>query len=87
MQTTLKHAELEAVQAASEQLAAMPTRDLIDHAMSTTSCDAITVALIDRLESYMEELDRMEDALCAAGLMPRKQPGKVIDLRTRQTLR
>ena len=62
MQTTLKHAELEAVEAASEQLAAMPTRDLIEHAISTTttSCDAITVALIDRLESYMEELDRME---------------------------
>lgn len=78
--------ELETIEAAVEELVLMPTRDLIDHAMSTTSCDAITVALVDRLERYIEELDRMEDELRAAGRMPRKQPGKVIDLRTRQTL-
>lgn len=87
MQTTLKHIELEAVEAAAEELAAMPTQDLIDRAMSAPGCDTLTVALVDRLETYIEELDRLEDALRAAGLLPRKQPGKVVDLRTRQTVR
>ena len=85
MQTALKHPELEAVEEAAEELAAMPTRALIDRAMSAPGCDTLTVALIDRLESYIEELDCMEDALRDAGLMPRKQRGKVIYLRTRQT--
>ena len=83
MQTTIKHPELEA---AAEELGLMPTRDLIGRAMSAPGCDMLTVALIDRLESYIEELDFMEDALRAAGLMPRTQHGKVIDLLTRRTL-
>lgn len=86
MQATLEHAELWAIEVAAEELSAMPTRDLIDRAMSAPGCDTLTVALVDRLESYIEELDRMEDALRAAGLLPRKQPGKVVDLRTRRTL-
>ena len=87
MQTALEPAELWAIEAAAEELAAMPTRDLIDRAMSAPGCDTLTVALVDRLESYIEELDSMEDALRAAGLLPRKQPGKVVDLRSRQSVR
>ena len=86
MQTTLEHSELDAVEAVAEELAAMPTRDLIDLAMGSPGCDALTVALVDRLESYAEELNRMEDAMSAAGLMARQQPGNVVDMRTRQPL-
>ena len=75
-----------AIEAAAEELAAMPTRDLIDRAMSAPGCNTLTVALIDRLERYIDALDGTDDALRAAGLMPPKKPGKVIDLRTRQTL-
>ena len=44
------------------------------------------MVLLDRLESYAAEIDRMEDAMRAAGLLVRKQVGKVVDLRTRRLL-
>jgi hypothetical protein len=86
MQTTLEPAELEAVEAAVDELTGVSTRDLIDRAMSEPAWNPLMVALVDRLECYAEEIDHMEDELRAAGRLPRKQPGKVIDLRTRRTL-
>lgn len=79
-------AELEAVEAAVDELAGMSTRDLIDRAMSEPAWNPLMVALVDRLKCYAKESDRVEDELRAAGRLPRKQSGKVIDLRTRRTL-
>lgn len=86
MQTTIEQAELEDVEAAVDELAGISTQDLIDRAMSEPGCNPIMLVLADRLWWYAEEIDRMEDVLRAAGRLPRKQPGKVVDLRTRRTL-
>lgn len=64
----------------------MPTQDLIDLTMNTAGCDAIKVALVGRLESYRQKMDRMEDVMRAGDLLLRKHSGKVIDLHTRHTL-
>ena len=80
-----EHAELEDVEAAVDELAGMSTRDLMDRAMSEPAWNPLMVALVDRLRWYAEEIGHMEDELRAAGRLPRKQPGKVIHLRTRLT--
>ena len=87
MQTTSEHGTATDFDAITQALTGMPTCELIEHAWNTPELNPLTVALLDRLETYAAEIDRMEDIMRAAGLMPRKQPGKVIDLRTRQTLR
>ena len=73
-------------EAEADTLGAMSTRDLIAQAWDTENPDTITLALACRLERYTEELAALEDELRAARGIPRKQPGKVIDLRTRRTL-
>lgn len=70
----------------TETLASMPTSELLEQGWNSPELNPLTVALLDRLETYAAEIDRMEDAMRAAGLMPRKQPGKVVDLRTRRPL-
>lgn len=69
-----------------EQLTVLDTRELIERAWGTADLNPLMVALVDRLECYADEIGHMEDELCAAGRMPRKQPGKVVDLLTRRTL-
>ena len=86
MQTTSEHGTATDVGIITEALTGMHTCELMEHAWNTPELSPLTVALLDRLETYAAEIDRMEDLMRAAGLMPRKQPGKVVDLRTRQTL-
>lgn len=85
---TLTNATPEAldVESVAYQLAALPTDELIDLAMIEPGWNPLMAALVDRLEHYAEELERLEDELRAAGRLPRKQPGKVVDLSTRRTL-
>lgn len=52
-----------AIEAPVEELVLMPTRDLIDRAMSAPGCDTLTPVLIDRLERYIDALDDTDDAL------------------------
>ena len=85
MQTTTEHGT-ETDFDTTETLCGMPTCELIEHAWNTPVLNPLVVALLDRLETYAAEIDRMEDLMRAAGLMARKQPGKVVDLRTGQTL-
>ena len=85
MQTTSEHGTVTDFDT-TETLCGMPISELIEHAWNTPELNPLTVALLDRLETYAAEIDRMEDAMRAAGLMPRKQPGKVVDLRTRRPL-
>ena len=86
MQTPSEHGAATDFDTTTETLVGMPTCELIEHAWNTPEVNPLIVALLDRLETYAAEIDRMEDAMRAAGLMPRKQPGKVVDLRTGQTL-
>lgn len=79
--------DLEALEAESDALIAMSTRDLIALARGTEDPGAmIAIELAYRLERYAEEAAVLEDELRAARGIPRKQPGKVVDLRTRRTL-
>ena len=86
MQTTSEHGNATDFDTITEALTGMPTCELIEHAWNTPELSSLTVVLLDRLETYTAEIDRMEDVMRAAGLMPRKQPGKVVDLRTRRLL-
>lgn len=60
--------------------------DLIAQAWNTENPDKITLELANRLERHTEELAALGGELPAARSIPRKQPGKVGDLRTRLTL-
>lgn len=86
MQTTSEHGTATDFETITEALTGMPTCELIEHAWNTPELSPLTVVLLDRLESYAAEIDRMEDAMRAAGLLVRKQVGKVVDLRTRRLL-
>lgn len=70
-----------------EQFAGLDTQELIAQALDAGTVPyALVLVLVDRLESYAEEVDSLESALrTAQGLAPRK-PGKVVDLHTRRTL-
>lgn len=70
----------------TETLASMPASELMELSWNSPELNPLTVALLDRLESYAAGIDRMEDAMRAAGLMPRKQSGKVFYLRPRRAL-
>ncbi len=85
MQTTSEHITADVVDATTKVLTSMHTCELMEQALNTPELSPNTVALLDRLASYAAEIDRMEDAMRAAGLMPRKQCGKVVDMRTRRT--
>jgi len=85
MQTTTEHGT-ETDFDTTETLCGMPTCELIEHAWNTPVLNPLVVALLDRLESYAAEIARMEDSMRAAGLMPRKQSGKVFYLRPRRAL-
>jgi len=86
MQTTSEHGTATDVGTITEPLFGMHISALMEHAWNTPELSPLTVALLDRLESYAAEIDRMEDAMRAAGLLVRRQPGKVVDLRTRRPL-
>ena len=86
MQTSSEHGNATDFDTITEALTGMPTCELIEHAWNTPELSTLTVVLLDRLESYAAEIDRMEDAMRAAGLLVRKQVGKVVDLRTRRLL-
>jgi hypothetical protein len=81
MQTTSEQGTATDFDTITEALTGMPTCELIEHAWNTPELSPITVTLLDRLESYAAEIDRMSDAMRTAGLLPRKQPGKVVYLR------
>ncbi|MBA4061366.1 MAG: hypothetical protein C0470_13520 [Verminephrobacter sp.] len=86
MQTTTELMTAADFDTTTEALASMPISELLEHGWNSPELNPLTVALLDRLETYAAEIDRMEDVMRAAGLMPRKQPGKVVDLRTRRPL-
>ncbi|WP_143218323.1 MULTISPECIES: hypothetical protein [unclassified Acidovorax] len=86
MQTTSEHGTVTDFDTTTETLATMPTGELMEHGWTSPELTPLTVALLDRLELYADEIGRLEDELRAAGRMPRKQPGKVVDLRTRRAL-
>lgn len=86
MQTTSELMTAADFDATTEALTGMPISELMEHAWGAPELSPLTVALLDRLASYADEIDRMEDAMRAAGLMPRKQPGKVVNMHTRRTL-
>lgn len=86
MQTTSEHGTVTDFDTTTEALGSMPTCELLEHGWNSPELNPLIVALLDRLETYAAEIDRIEDAMRAAGLVPRKQPGKVVDLRTGQTL-
>ena len=86
MQTTSEHGTAADVGTITQALTGMHTSELMEHAWNTPELSPVTLALLDRLETYAAEIDRMEDLMRAAGLLVRKQPGKVIDLRRRHSL-
>ena len=86
MQTTSEHGTATDFYTTTETLANMPTSELMEHGWNSPELNPLTVALLDRLKSQADEIDRMEDVLRAAGLLTRKQPGKEVDMRTRRAL-
>ncbi len=86
MQTTSEHGTATDFDAITQALTGIPTCELIEHAWNTPELSPLTVALLNRLESYAAEIDSMGVAMRAAGLMPLKQPGKVVYLHSRRAL-
>lgn len=86
MQTSSEHGAATDVDITTETLVGMPTCELMEHGWNSPELTPLTVALLARLESYAQEMERLEDELRGARGVPRKQPGKVVDLRTGQTL-
>lgn len=63
----------------------MPVGDLMALVGSAPYCPLL-VAMAARLEWAQEEIDSLDDELREAKGLPRKPPGKVVDMRTRRTL-
>ena len=85
MQTTSEHGTVTDFDT-TETLCGMPTCELMEHDWNSPEMTPLTVALLAHLESYAQEMERLEDELRGARGLPHKQPGKVVDLRTGQTL-
>ena len=86
MQTPSEHGAATDFDTTTETLVGMPTCELMEHDWNSPEMTPLTVALLARLESYAQEMERLEDELRGARGLPHKQPGKVVDRRTGQTL-
>jgi len=73
------HAEAQA-----EHIATLPTDELMNEAMQAPDASPLTVALIDHLESYAQELEALENEVRMLRGLPSRERCQVIELHTRR---